>query len=201
MSYNQAVTQALFVSDADRLAEALEHLPEAVPWPVLVVVSGLPGTGKSYFCRRLAERLPSVILESDALRKVLFPSPGYSQAESAHLFKAIRLLVDRLLARGISIIVDATNLTERYREYFYSVADRRGVKLILARIEAPPEVVRERIEARQANSEGRSDASWEVYQKMKDSVERIGRRHYMADTSRDITPVIDKIMREAGRQR
>ncbi|MCK5577112.1 MAG: ATP-binding protein [Dehalococcoidales bacterium] len=179
----------------------MEYLPEAVPRPVLVVVSGLPGTGKSYFCRRLAERLPSVILESDALRKVLFSSPSYSQAESARLFRAIRLLVGRLLAGGISVIVDATNLTERYRGYFYSVADRRGVKLILARIEAPPEVVRKRMEARQANAEERSDASWEVYQKMKDSVEIIGRRHYVADTSRDIAPVIDRIIREADRQK
>jgi predicted kinase len=195
------VTKALFISDTDRLAEALEDLPEAVPWPVLVVVSGLPGTGKSHFCRQLAERLPAVILESDALRKVLFTTPSYSQAESARLFKAIRLLVDRLLAEGIPIIVDATNLTERYRRHFYSIADRRGVKLTLARIEAPPELVRERIEARQANSEERSDASWEVFQEMRDSVDRIERRHYVADTSQDITPVIDKIIREADRQK
>lgn len=191
--------KSLFVSDAEKLVESLAGLPEPVARPVLVVVSGLPGTGKSYFCRRLAERLPSVILESDALRKALFPSPSYSLMESARLFRTIRLLIERLLKRGIPIIMDATNLSERYREYFYSIADRLDVKLVLISVEAPPWLVKERLEARQKRPEEKSDAAWEVYQKMKGSVEKISRKHYVADTSRDITPVLDKIMREVKR--
>ena len=191
--------KSLFVSDAETLVESLAGLPEPVARPVLVVVSGLPGTGKSYFCRRLAERLPSVILESDALRKALFPSPSYSLMESAHLFRTIRLLIERLIKRGIPIIMDATNLSERYREYFYSIADRLDVKLVLISVEAPPWLVKERLEVRQKRPEEKSDAAWEVYQKMKSSVEKISRKHYVADTSRDITPVLDKIMREVKR--
>jgi hypothetical protein len=34
------------------------------------------------------------------------------------------------------------------------------------------------------------------YQKMKPSVERITRKHYAVDTSRDVAPVLDKIIRE-----
>ena len=199
MAYNQAVDKTQFVSDAERLSQSLKGLPEPVARPMLVVVSGLPGTGKSCFCRQLAERLPSVILESDALRKTIFPSPSYSLEESARLFKAIRFLIERLVKRGISVIMDATNLTERYREYFYSIADRLGVKLVLVRVEAPPSLVKERLEARLSNAEESSDAVWGVYQKMKGSVEKISRKHYVADTSRDITPVLDKIMKEARR--
>ena len=77
------------ISDAKRLWESLEQLPEAVVKPALIVVSGLPGTGKSYFCRKLAERLPVITLESDALRKTLFTSPTYSLLESSRLFQAI----------------------------------------------------------------------------------------------------------------
>ena len=76
------------VSDAQRLAENLGQLPELVAKPSLIVVSGLPGTGKSYFSNKLAERLPLIILESDALRKALFPSPSYSPQESSRLFRA-----------------------------------------------------------------------------------------------------------------
>ena len=199
MAYNQAVDKTQFVSDTERLSQSLKELPEPVARPILVVVSGLPGTGKSCFCRQLAERLPSVILESDALRKTIFPSPSYSLEESARLFKAIRFLIERLVKRGISVIMDATNLTERYREYFYSIADRLGVKLVLVRVEAPPSLVKERLEARLGNAEESSDAVWGVYQKMKGSVEKISRKHYVADTSRDITPVLDKIMKEARR--
>ena len=189
----------LLSDDVQRLTESLGKLPEPVVKPVLVVVSGLPGTGKSYFCQRLAERLPSVILESDALRKVLFPSPSYSSAESAHLFRAVRLLSERLLKKWVSLILDATNLSERYREYLYSIAGRLDVKLVLVRVEAPPLVVQKRLEARLKDADGKSDADWGVYQKMKHSVEKITRKYYVVDTSRDITPVLDKIMREVRR--
>ena len=192
--------QSQLVSDVDKLAENLGELPELVAAPVLVVISGLPGTGKSHFCRQLADRLPAVVLESDALRKILFPQPSYRQDESTRLFKAIRLLAERLLRRGLCLILDATNLSERYREYFYSIADRLDVKLILVSVEAPPLLVKERLAARLKDTTEKSEAGWEIYQKMKQSVEKINRKHYVADTSRDITPVLDKIMREIKRR-
>ncbi len=185
--------------DINRLTESLGELPELVAEPTFIAVSGLPGTGKSYFCAKLAERLPSLILESDALRKVLFPSPSYSQQESAHLFRTVHLLIERLLKKGVSIILDATNLSERYREHLYSIADRLNVRLILVRVEAPPELVRERLKARQDKPEAKSDADWAVYQRMKLTADKINRNHYVVDTSRDITPVLDKIVKAASR--
>jgi predicted kinase len=190
-----------FVSDVQRLTESLGQLPEPVVKPAFIVVSGLPGTGKSHFCSQLAQRLPLVILESDALRKALFPSPTYSPPESSHLFQTIHLLVERLLKRGVPLILDATNLAERERERLYSIADHLDARLILVRVEAPPEVVRERLKARRdgANPEDKSDADWAVYQKMKTSVQKIQRKHYAVDTSQDIKPVLDKIVREVKR--
>lgn len=186
-------------SDVDRLADSLGELPEPAASPSFVAVSGLPGTGKSYLCARLAERLPSVILESDALRKTLFPAPDYSQPESARLFRAIHLLIERLLKRGISVILDATNLSEKFREHLYSIAERLDIRLILVRVVAPPEVVKERLTARRGEPGASSDADWSVYQKMKDTAEKIRRNHYVVDTSEDIAPVMDKIVREASR--
>ena len=189
------------VSDVQRLTESLEQLPEPVVKPAFVVVSGLPGTGKSYFCSQLVQRLPFVILESDALRKALFPAPNYSSVESSRLFQAIHLLIERLLKRGIPLILDATNLSERYREHLYSIADHLDVRLILVRVEAPPEVVRERLKTRRGgvNLVNKSDADWAVYQKLMPSVQKIRRNHFAVDTSRDITPVLDKIVREVRR--
>ncbi len=187
------------VSDLQRLTESLGQLPEPVAEPALIAVSGLPGSGKTYFCNRLAERLAFVILESDALRKTLFSSPSYSSQESAALFQAVHLLIEGLLKKGISLILDATNLSERYREYLYCIADRLNVRLVLVRVEAPPEVVYQRLKARLGNPENKSDADWAVYQKMESSVQKIRRHHYAVDTSRDITPVLDKIVREVSR--
>lgn len=167
--------------------------------PCFIVVSGLPGTGKSYFCGKLKERLSFLVLASDVLRKALFSAPSYSRQESSHLFQTIHILIERLLKRGVPIILDATNLSERYRERLYSIADHLDAKLILVWVEAPPQIVHERIKNRLEDSEAKSDADWSVYQRMKPTVQKICRNHYVVDTSRDITPVLDKIVREANR--
>ena len=187
------------VSDVKRLTESLGQLPDPVVKPTFITVSGLPGTGKSYFCNKLAERLSFVILESDALRKALFPSPSHSSQESSRLFQTCHLLIEKLLKKGVSLILDATNLSERFRKRLYNIADRLDVKLILVRIEAPLQVVHQRLQARVNNPGGKSDADWVVYQKMTPSVQKISRNHYAVDTSKDITPVLDKIMRGVNR--
>ena len=197
--YSRGVEHTQLVSDVQRLIENLGQFPEPVAEPAFIVVSGLPGTGKTYFCHELAQKLPVIILESDSLRKALFPSPSYSAPESMRLFRVCHQLIGRLLKRGIPIIFDATNLSERHREYLYSIAERLGVKLVLVRVQAPPQLVYERLKTRGESSEGKSDADWEIYQKMKPQVEKIHRNHYAVDTSRDITPVLDKIVREANK--
>lgn len=189
------------ISDVRLLTASLGQLPDPVVKPAFVVVSGLPGTGKSYFCKKLAERVPFLILESDALRKALFSPSTYTPQESSRLFQAIHHLIECLLKRGIPLILDATNLSEKYRERLYNIADRLNFKLILVRVEAPPDLVQERLKARvqSKNPEDNSDADWGVYQKMELTVQKIRRNHYAVDTSRDITPVLDKIVREINR--
>ena len=190
-------------SDVERLAESLKTAPEPMAKPALVVVSGLPGTGKSRFSVSLAERVGFVVLESDALRKVLFPLPDYSTKESTRLFRAIHHLIQRLLNRGVPVILDATTLSEAHREQLYSIAERTGARLVLVEMKAPAELVYSRLEERRSlrkeDDSVRSDADWDVYQRMEPTVERIRRRHYSVDTSQDISPVMDKIVKEIER--
>lgn len=187
--------------DLIKLRENLRPLPEAVANPGFVVVSGLPGTGKTFFCRKLAERQPFCILESDAIRKALFPYPDYSAAESARLFTVCHSLIERLLKEGVPVIFDATNLSERYREHLYRIGDRAGARLVLVRVEVPPTVAYQRLQARRngAIPEDKSDADWEIYKRMESRAEKIQRNHFAVDTSRDVTPVIDKILRTLNR--
>jgi len=191
------VPEVPVVSDAHRLARSLGPFPEPVVRPALVVLSGLPGTGKTFFCQKLSAKVPFLALESDALRKTLFPNPVYSLDESVRLFQAIHHLIEDLLKKGISVILDATNLVEYHRERLYSIADRLKAKLVLVRLYAPSEVVRERLQAR---TEGKirthSDADWEVFQRLQPTVEKIQRPHFAVNTAKDINPVIDKIVRE-----
>jgi predicted kinase len=187
--------------DVERLRGSLNGLPPPQVEPPLIVVSGLPGTGKSFLCRKVAEKSPFLILPSDALRKVLFPTPQYNEQENKRLFSACHVLIEELLKKGIPVIFDATNLLEHHREYLYRTAERAGAKLILVWVEAPPEVVRQRLIARERTPvpERDSQAGWEVYNKMKPRREKISRNHLVVDTSQDITAAVDKIIRATSR--
>ena len=70
--------------DVVLMREALDNdlaisQPRMPAQPLLLAMCGLPGTGKSYFAARLAERVPFLILETDRLRKVLVEHPKYSK--------------------------------------------------------------------------------------------------------------------------
>jgi hypothetical protein len=168
-----------------------------------VVVSGLPGSGKSYFCRRLASRHPIARLESDALRQALFGQPTHSPEESRRLFAACHYVLERLLGAGISALLDATNLREVHRRQLYAIADRYGVKLVLVSLRAPAAVVEERLaaRARRADPADLSDAGAEVYQRMRSLDEPIGRPHIVVDTSADIEPAVEAVLRELEERR
>jgi predicted kinase len=199
ISYNFSVNmeQGQLIQDVEILERSFSVSPEAVIKPAFIIVSGLPGTGKSFFCRKLAEKLSFLIIESDAMRKVLFPTPSYSAEESGRLFVALHSLIERLLRKGIPVIFDATNLVEQHREHLYRIGDRIRAKLIVVRVEAPSELVYQRLQKRKngGDMESTSDADWKVYERMKPIAGRIQRNHFVVDTSRDITPVIDKIIR------
>jgi predicted kinase len=187
--------------DVETLRENLNGLPQPRVKPPLIMVSGLPGTGKSFFCRKLAEKLPFLILASDSLRRILFPTPQYDEQENKRLFSACHVLIEELLGKGIPVIFDATNLLEHHREYLYRAAERAGAKLILVWVEAPPEVVRQRLLTREAAAVPQSDseAGWKIYNRMRPRREKISRNHLVVDTSQDITAAVDKIVRTAGR--
>lgn len=189
------------MDDVELLKWHITAVPEPLAHAVLIVVSGLPGTGKSYFSHRLAERVPVAIVETDAMRKLLFPHPTYTVQESARLFQGCHALLEELLGRGIPVLFDATNLIEAHRERLYHIAHKTSAKLILVRVEAPPEVVSQRLERRAEGitPEDNSTAGWAVYRRMAHSVEPIRRNHFAVDTSRDVTPVIEKVAREINR--
>ena len=189
--------------DAARILDSLRPLPPSRPprratvWsrPALAVVAGLPGSGKSRFCRDLAGRTPAAVLESDALRKLLFRRPVYSWAESARLFAAIHVVIERLLGDGISVILDATNLRERHRQPLYAIAEKLGAKLVVVEVVAPPETVLARLAERTATDNSSSDADIAVYLRMREEWEEIRREHIVVDTSRPTARLITAVSR------
>jgi predicted kinase len=190
--------QDQLLEDAQRIEESLRPLPPPRGSPALVVVSGLPGSGKSYFCRRLVSRHPLARLDSDALRRALFGRPTHSPEESSRLFAACHYVLDRLLGSGISALMDATNLRELHRRQLYAIAERHAAKLVVVSLRAPAAVVEKRLasRARRADPEDLSDAGPEVYQRMRSLEEPIARPHIVVDTSADIEPALQSVLRE-----
>ncbi len=192
------MAQRIASAEHRRLLESLGRLPEPVAHPVLVVISGLPGTGKSHFSRQLTERVPLAMLESDALRRRLVAAPTHNASENSRLFRLSHELIEELLDSGVPVLLDATNLVEAHRKRLYTIADQRDVKLVMVRVEAPPEVVRERLAGRKQGEqrEGRSDADWRVYERMRRSEEPISRGHITVDTAKEIGTAVERVVEE-----
>jgi predicted kinase len=181
--------------DADRLEASLGRLPP-VARPAMVVMIGLPGSGKSHLARAIAARVPAAVLDIDALRAALFEDPKHTAKEHGRLFPALHVLMDRLLARRITVIVDATNLKETNRKPYHKIAAKHGAKVLLVRVWARTPVIRRRLLARAESPDfaDRSTATLEVYERMRQGAQRVRRRHVSVETSGDIDPAVDKIV-------
>tara|TARA_B100000315_G_scaffold255968_1_gene300716 strand:- start:498 stop:1055 length:558 start_codon:yes stop_codon:yes gene_type:complete len=164
------------------------------------VLSGLPGTGKSYFAGELAQLVPFQVLGSDQIRKLLVPRPRYTRGEHARVFGACHLLIETYLAQGCRVLYDATNLTESSRRPLYLICERLAVPLVLVRFTAPVETVRRRLAERamKPHPSDHSDADWLVYSRLSSHEEPIRRRHFTVDTSGGRSPVLAEIARLAG---
>jgi DegV family protein with EDD domain len=180
--------------DVGILEEALGPLPAAVARPALVMLSGLPGAGKSHLARELARRHPFAVVESDRLRKALVRRPDYGQKESARLFAACHELMDRLLSRGVSCLFDATNLREEHRRPVYAIADRRGARLVVVAVTAPAEVAHKRLERRALDPLERSDADVRVYEEMTGDAEPIGTEYVVVDSTEDVAVEAGRVL-------
>lgn len=184
--------------DADVLESSLGQLPPPETRPVLVILSGLPGSGKSHVARELWQRHAFAVLQIDILRKALFPRPAYTKLEHSRTFAAVHELIERLLSRGISVLYDATNLKELHRRVLYDIADRAGARLTIVRVQSPEDVILRRLHARRHGEEESwaSDADEEVYEMMRVEAEPIGRPYIEVDGSGDVRSAVDKIVRE-----
>ena len=165
--------------------------------PFLVMLSGLPGTGKSYFARELVERVPFLLLESDRLRKALVSDPKYTRGEHSRVFAACHLLLEEFLGQGHRVLFDAANLTEQFRLPVYQMASRASAPLTVIRFTAPEETVRRRLAERAAGLDpgNYSDAGWLIHTRLRQGEQPIQREHFNVDTSRDIDPVLEEIVR------
>jgi predicted kinase len=180
----------------------LDVPPPARGQPALVMLAGLPGTGKSTLARRLAEALPAVIIESDRVRQTLFDPPGYGAEESRRVHLVCHILMGWYLRHYYHVVYDATNLYEYHRQLVYRLAERSGARLVVAEVIASEDVVRQRLAPHRrepSSRENYSDADWDVYVTMRRRAEPIRRQHLRLDTSQgDLDSAIQELRAAVG---
>ncbi len=96
----------------------------------LVVMIGLPGSGKSTIAQKMHEdNISSVLLSSDSIREELLGAADVNTREGNQLvFNTLHQRLRESLAEGKSVIYDATNINSRKRKGFLSQISKDIVK-------------------------------------------------------------------------
>lgn len=126
---------------------------------MVVIVLGLPGSGKSYFASRLAEAIGADYINSDQVRKEMFPRRTYSEHEKKAVYQALLEKMKTAMKLNQDIVLDATFHTEDNRQLFIrQVKGKAG--LFFIEITANPDLIRQRLTRERLFSE----ANFEVYE-------------------------------------
>ena len=168
--------------------------------PVLVIMHGLSGSGKTWLSERLMAALPAIRVRSDIERKRLFGldetadsesgigSGIYSPSASVETYERLFTLADRLLAAGHHVILDAAFLKKKQRVFAKSVASSLGVNSVLVCAETPVDALRSRIERRAKRRDEASEADLAVLEHQLESAAPVGSNEaaISVDTTLDV---------------
>jgi predicted kinase len=139
----------------------------------LVLLAGLPASGKSFLAARLARPLRAALLHSDVRRKRLaglattdsaragWGEGLYSVEQRQGTYRSLLEDAVHALRSGRSVVVDASFSRRAFRRPFVDAAVRLGVPYCFVHVSAPEEVVRARLAAR--GPESGSDADFGIY--------------------------------------
>ncbi|MGF6348054.1 AAA family ATPase [Variovorax sp. W2I14] len=123
--------------------------------PMLHMVCGKIGAGKSTLTRRLADAPATVLISEDAWLAALYPGeivdlPDYVRT-STRLKQVMAEHVVALLAAGVSVVLDFPANTVSSRAWARGIFEKAGVAHRLHFLDVPDEVCKARLRARNAS--------------------------------------------------
>jgi predicted kinase len=166
--------------------------------PLLIVFLGFPGSGKTYFATRLAEKLQAVTLNTDALRGSMFGTLDVieyiRQTDRARLyndvFGAMDYAATQILQAGHSVIYDAQQTKRRDRKNIEKIASSVDALPILVWMKTSPEVALRRGQEREA----RVDSHQYSKDKMKMLINRFDKVTDLPDKSENVIEISGELL-------
>lgn len=153
---------------------------------LLIMMLGLPGSGKSYFADRLAADQGFIHLSSDAMRLAIFKSREVTDAIynskdksvlNTYTFGALNYATVAALKSGVSVVYDANNNSVKERYEIAKIGSVGSVVPVVVWIKVPQEVAIQRMKDRSETSVQRqlsSEMAQSYAAKMSQEIEHPG---------------------------
>lgn len=142
--------------------------------PVLVVMAGLPGTGKSTLAEVLGPRLNADIVSVDPIESAIL-SAGIDAGQPTGLaaYLVAETMAEQALNSGRSVIVDAVNAVEPARLQWRDLATRVGVALrVIEVVCSDVEVHKQRLQKRVRGLPHVDEVSWHAVEQSVEGYEQ-----------------------------
>ncbi len=161
--------------------------------PLLVIFTGVPGSGKTYFATRLAEKIEAVRLNSDGMRLSIFGSLEeiervYHSSRRSDLnkstFGAMDYATRQVLSTGQPVIYEAIQRTVRDRRHMEELAATCNARLILVSMSIDIETAIARTMERDAADDVRQfdgQKARDVVMHFRDNFEPLDRTDYVIE--------------------
>ncbi len=165
--------------------------------PCVVILAGLPGTGKSTLAQALASETRGVVLDKDLLRAVLFPEPWneYSQRQDDFCMEIILQAADYLLhASRVPpfLFIDGRVFAAGYQiDRIVECATGAGCRFQIIHTTCADETARERLRAGDHPARNRT---YELYLALKAKFEPIVYPKLVVDTDESVETCVSRCL-------
>jgi len=130
---------------------------------MLILITGLPGAGKTTFAIALANACAAIHLNTDRVRAKLGLRGHYDRKSKKKVYTCLLSMLESQLQAGKDAIVDATLYQKEVRMPFTELAARYHTPVKWIEIRAEEPVIRQRLQSKRPFSE----ADFQVYLKIK----------------------------------
>ncbi|MBX2876075.1 MAG: ATP-binding protein [Saprospiraceae bacterium] len=135
----------------------------------LIIITGLPGTGKTTLATALAQRLDAHHCNTDMIRSDLGLRGQYDSDTKQQVYLALLESAKGGLQTGNIVVIDGTFYQAQLRSRFDQLARSQAVPIHWVELWAEPDLIQKRVSKTRTYSE----ADFEVYLKIKAAYEPI----------------------------